>query len=1712
MLYEAYQNKMKRVAATLRRVLRFVPLIIAIAAVLLLAVAALLIAKGSIMSFEGSSSFTYGQSFDFDSSAFLSQAYYEYDDGSGNWTDDAPKLPGSYRVRAVAKTTFGGEKRSAPKSFTIVKRPVELSFASNSFVYGNKPVLTGDLAKGDTVECEFDFTKFSLSISLKGYNTIATPRLDSLRIIDKKGNDVTEAYEITGCGSKNLTVTRRPLLISISDAEKIYDGTPLFSEKYEIKSDQLAEGDSIQIAFTSSITNVGNVKNRPSINIFDAEGKEITSYYSIEIEAGELKINPRPVKIKFGSGTYVYTGLPIKHEEYSIVMDASSMPLLEGHELRTHWVGITNAGEYDNAASAMAVYSETTDVTGNYKFLIEYGKLTIEKYKITVTTASNTFLYDGTVKNGMGAVSLDRALAHPNHVWTFYALNSAKAVDAGVYDDAVTLKIEDSYGIDITKNYEITYNYGTLTIEKRPIHIRSASKTTVYNGLATSAGDVEFVDPDGYKLGVGHYFSTSNRTEITDVGTVENVLEVAIKSYGSGDVTHNYEITLEYGTLTVEPRPVLFVPRTVSKVYDDTPLYAEDSLDISPDSPYPLCQGHTRTEIVKTSGSITDVGLGTSVVESVSLHKIFDKNGVDVTHNYIISYGEGILHVTPRSIYIITDSAEKIYDDTPLTAPGSSTYDPENGKTEINLVEGHEYTLVAYGSLTNAGSTLNIFDHSSFKVIRTSDGRDVTENYAPYITEGTLKVLPRPIMVKTGSASKVYDDTPLQNGEYWVDPTVEGCFDLVEGHKLYLVVIGSQTDAGSSYNHVDERSIRITEGSFSKTENYEIRFDYGTLSVLRRTIIIGTAGAEKVYDDTPLMNRNYFITDDSPYGLVSGHKLSVTVIGERTNAGESPNTCDEDATKITRGGVNVTTNYNIKYNYGTLRVLKRDIIVETGSATKVYDGNPLTNRKYWISESSPYGLVEGHYLYVTVTGSRTDVGIADNICDEGATMIARKSGDGENVTSNYNIKYKYGTLEVTPRPITVYTGSDLKKYDGTPLTNREFGIDESSPYPLVEGQILSVLTTGSRTNIGESPNTCDESATKITEKGRDVTSNYLIEYKLGSLIVVENKEIGGGNEEDPPKPPITDDPIEGGLNTGGEIGGQGNGGGDGDSNDPVHPGDAENSDEVLIKIRTDKTGVLYLKLKSFGGYTGNAWLDAAECPYKISGLYSADYLAGLAIGAPYSKAEIESLKGQYFLPYYMSLYDVSGYDPQSSDVFYDGDASGIYTVYYSTFDYGDVIEVPSNMRDFELKYRAFVYSEYLTIDAETFAYMRKLAEEQGFEGNSLETVKKVAEYIQNAAKYDLGYDTALDSEPNIAIAFLEKYKTGVCRHYATAATLLFRAMGIPARYTVGFMADASAGKWVDVTAKQAHAWVEVYIDGMGWIQLEVTGTSEGGVGGGGGGSGKPELVLTPEYCFKYYDGTPLFAENRLAVDSALKALLDQGYKYDVVITGSRTEVGCGISTIESFTLYDPDGRDVTDEFKIKYNKGVIEILPNETKIIYVTLYQLGKYYDGKPLRFEEGDYFVMSSLSSLKISVELNISLTDVGCLTLSELNQSWRDYAVLNVNGAEPGTEYRIVFRAPTGEEDTYIPIAISARPLTLTAASAEKDYDGKPLEADKYYVSKGSVAPGHSITVDIEGSITSVGTAENYITFVVIKDENGRDVTENYLIETVSGILTVD
>lgn len=103
---------------------------------------------------------------------------------------------------------------------------------------------------------------------------------------------------------------------------------------------------------------------------------------------------------------------------------------------------------------------------------------------------------------------------------------------------------------------------------------------------------------------------------------------------------------------------------------------------------------------------------------------------------------------------------------------------------------------------------------------------------------------------------------------------------------------------------------------------------------------------------------------------------------------------------------------------------------------------------------------------------------------------------------------------------------------------------------------------------------------------------------------------------------------------------------------------------------------------------------------------------------------------------------------------------------------------------------------------------------------------RIGEYVRASAAYDLNTRRMPAGEEDFALWFLRDSATGYCVHFATAAVVLLRSAGIPARYVTGYVVDTAST--TTVRQKNAHAWVEYWLPGVGWMMLDPTPGYAGG--------------------------------------------------------------------------------------------------------------------------------------------------------------------------------------------------------------------------------------------------------------------------------------------
>jgi transglutaminase-like putative cysteine protease len=94
-------------------------------------------------------------------------------------------------------------------------------------------------------------------------------------------------------------------------------------------------------------------------------------------------------------------------------------------------------------------------------------------------------------------------------------------------------------------------------------------------------------------------------------------------------------------------------------------------------------------------------------------------------------------------------------------------------------------------------------------------------------------------------------------------------------------------------------------------------------------------------------------------------------------------------------------------------------------------------------------------------------------------------------------------------------------------------------------------------------------------------------------------------------------------------------------------------------------------------------------------------------------------------------------------------------------------------------------------------------------------------FHSNGFRYDANVEVADDADA--LLTFLTHTKAGFCQQYAATMAVLVRELGLPARIAVGYQAGTlqDDGTYL-VQSKNAHAWVEVFFEGYGWLPFEPT--------------------------------------------------------------------------------------------------------------------------------------------------------------------------------------------------------------------------------------------------------------------------------------------------
>ena len=782
----------------------------------------------------------------------------------------------------------------------------------------------------------------------------------------------------------------------------------------------------------------------------------------------------------------------------------------------------TDAGESDNPVDNYAIFNKAgQDVTRHFtKLKTVSGTLLVVPAPLTIHTGTAEKVYDGTV------------LTEPDAYVTFYKGGDSREVpwrntSYVVTEPAANVSYDNQtlYGICGV----IWVNAANpLTGERREIQLKAGQKLTVF--ISDLAGKqsielkIEKLTENDLPAELLRLYADNPallEQACKDAGWNISLIRGRIEALpatasggatsggatASGGAAASGDAMIEQGGLMIRESESdrLMQNLTNVRITVDTDITDYNNRALGSE------EAHYSGLAVDESIKVTPTGRQTDVGTSINTYTI-DWGTADRS-NYEVSEDLGTLTVTPASATITTGSAEKPYDGTPLT----------NSEASISgLVAGETATVTATGTITEVGTTVNTY---------TIDwGTAAPGNYAVSEDLGTLQVTAAaptpvpapygPVTLTSASASKTYDGTVLTADSI----TSEG---LPSGFTVSATVSGSQTDAGSSANTIDSYTIYDADGNDVTDQFPDVTLQSGTLTVdpfpvefdlgFRGEEIIdegdsdsGDGGSDSGSGDgggSPAvfeyMGYTYFPEwvrasyegTDEPvdpidynydgevagaysftFTLPYGAKLELNGMGY-SDAGSY--TFEPESTFLE----GKKSNYEISFVNNNLEITPAALKI-TASATKEYDGQPLIGSEAIKIE----GLVEGESILVTSTEPEPVT-----ITNAGTINNPYTVNWLDTNPNNYTVTQEPGVLEITPKKVTITTGSTDKVYDGETLFYNSYELSPSDPW--VNGAAPKITVTGSIKNVGFTPNTC-----MVEWKGVN-PNNYTVTQKLGTLTV-----------------------------------------------------------------------------------------------------------------------------------------------------------------------------------------------------------------------------------------------------------------------------------------------------------------------------------------------------------------------------------------------------------------------------------------------------------------------------------------------------------------------------------------------------------------------------------------------------------------------------------
>lgn len=771
----------------------------------------------------------------------------------------------------------------------------------------------------------------------------------------------------------------------------------------------------------------------------------------------------------------------------------------------------TEAGTYpanfNMAASAVRVYRGGEDVTHEYSVRLVPGELEITKNTtpITITARDASKQYDGT--------PLTQPLYDTSTLPTgFTVANVVMTADSTITNVGTQPNVIDTFelryggvAVDWEKNFsnvkkvngelEITKNNTLITITAL-----SASKQydgdpltePGYNAVTTLSG----LDITATVVGT-----------ITDIGSVPNVVKSHKIVQNGVDVTANYtNVVYVDGTLKITNNVAITInARSDSKPYDGTAL-TNSGVDVTG-----LDEGIYRVDAV-VSGSQIDAGA--SINELVSFQIIRRSDSADMTEffdNGNLTTNDGTLTVTKRALTITADSADKVYDNTPLTT-AADAWRITNGTLPAD-VNGTPFVLTATvaGSRTNAGSSDNKITGYN---VALGTNSNVTGNFEITTVDGTLRVDPLTVTVTANDEQFTY--TEVAGVPQSFSATAPG-FTYVDNNGATDGVLTGVSVSGSITfpwevitNSVDLAPGQVFyQGLPIDGTNVKLVPVDGELTMIAPQggipwTVTGASGGG-VYKGSS------YDVDGYTHTLGAGFTVSgISATASRTNVGSTPVVPQVGNEIVIKHGSTDVTNYFAAPNMvaGSVDVSKLTVTMTAHDSL----GNLFTGAVYKVNTYATAPALAGNdtlsglaaYGEQQAPGSsgvrfRNDGSTSFNLYENGITRALTFNAEAQTLTgaTNYDFVLVPGTVEVVmpaAGSLNWALAGDVinETYDGTNYATN--GV--AATWPTLTGGSFSydgvVVTDVNRTNVNDTERATN--TTPVTETQTIDATNAVITY------------------------------------------------------------------------------------------------------------------------------------------------------------------------------------------------------------------------------------------------------------------------------------------------------------------------------------------------------------------------------------------------------------------------------------------------------------------------------------------------------------------------------------------------------------------------------------------------------------------------------------------